>query len=209
MIPLIVASRNQKKVEELQAILTGIPVDAGSLRDLPGAPEVKEDGKTFEENAVKKAVAIARWSQKLTLADDSGLCVDALGGEPGVYSARFAGASQDDRKNCDKLLRVMESVPDSERGAAFVCVIAIAGPDGRIIGTAQGEFRGSIARDLQGGGGFGYDPLFVDLQSGKRFAELLPEIKNKISHRAKALEKAQQILHAYVDKIGKSPVDKS
>ncbi len=208
MIPLIVASRNPKKVEELQAILTGLPIQVISLRDLARAPEVVEDGVTFEENAVKKAVEIARWSQKLVLADDSGLCVDALGGEPGVYSARFAGEAQDDPKNCEKLLRMMEKIPEAKRGAEFVCVIAIAAPDSKLMGTARGECRGWIAHDLKGSFGFGYDPLFVDPQSGKRFAELLPEVKNKISHRAKALLRAKEILREYADRRGKSHVDK-
>lgn len=203
MISLIVASRNQKKAEELQAILAGLPIEMISLRNLAGAPEVSEDGQTFEENAVKKAVAIARWSGELTLADDSGLCVDALDGEPGVYSARFAGEAQDDVKNCKKLLQVMEKIPDEKRGAAFVCVIAIAGPDGRVVGTAWGECRGSIAWDLKGHGGFGYDPLFIDPQSKKRFAELPPELKNKISHRARALTGAKDILNDYVVMLGK------
>ncbi len=197
MIPLIVASRNQKKVDELQAILAGTSIKAMTLTDLPGAPDVIEDGSTFEENAVKKAVAIALWSGKLALADDSGLCVDALDGAPGVYSARFAGKNQDDAKNCEKLLNALDNVPDNKRGAAFVCVIAIAAPDGRVVGTSRGEYRGLIARDAKGGWGFGYDPVFIDPQSGKRFAELAPEVKNRISHRAKALGKAGDILAAY------------
>ena len=201
MIPLIVASRNQKKIKELQAILTGTSIRALSLADFPGAPDVIEDGSTFEANAIKKAVAIANWSGKLALADDSGLCVDALGGAPGVYSARFAGEGQDDAKNCEKLLRVMGEVPDNKRGAAFVCVIAIAAPDSRVVGTSRGECRGQIARDAKGLFGFGYDPVFIDPQSGKRFAELEPEIKNKISHRAKALEKVRDILAAYASSL--------
>ena len=198
MISLVVASRNQKKVNELQAILSGMPLKAISLAELSGAPEVIEDGSTFEENAAKKAVAIARWSGKLALADDSGLCVDALNGAPGIYSARFAGESQDDKKNCVKLLQEMDKISDDKRGAAFACVVVIAAPDGRVIGTVRGEYRGWIAREAKGTFGFGYDPVFIDPQSGKHFAELLPAAKNKISHRARALEKAKKILAAYV-----------
>ena len=197
MIPLVVASRNQKKVNELQAILSGTAIKAISVAELPGAPEVIEDGSTFEENAAKKAVAIARWSGKLALADDSGLCVDALNGAPGVYSARFAGESQDDEKNCVKLLQEMDNISDDKRGAAFVCVVVIAAPDGRVIGSSRGECRGRIARESRGLFGFGYDPIFIDPQSGKHFAELEPDVKNKISHRARALEKAKGILTAY------------
>lgn len=197
MISLVVASHNQKKANELQAILSGTSIKAISLAELPGAPEVTEDGSTFEENAAKKAMVIARWSGKLALADDSGLCVDALNGAPGVYSARFAGEDQDDEKNCAKLLREMEKISDDKRGAAFVCVIVIAAPDGRIIETARGEYRGWIARETSGTFGFGYDPVFIDPQSGKHFAELMPEVKNKISHRARALEKVRGILTSY------------
>ena len=195
---LVLASHNEKKVKELQAILQDLPFEVQCLKTIAGAPQVNEDGETFEANAVKKAVTIARWSQKLTLADDSGLCVDALGGAPGVYSARFAGESQDELANCEKLLNLMKEIPEGLRGASFHCVIAVAGPHAGILGVAKGEYRGSIAFGLKGRHGFGYDPVFVDPASGKRFAELPPDIKNKISHRAQALAEAKKLLRSYL-----------
>lgn len=197
MIPLVIASRNEKKVREIYDILKGLPFTLLSMRDFPHAPEPEENGRTFEENAVIKACAAARASGHLALADDSGLCVDALGGAPGVFSARFAGKEQDDLANCRKLLSLMEGMPEEKRGACFQCVVAICHPKDGVLGQARGEYRGSVACDMRGSHGFGYDPLFLDPVTGKRFAELEPGVKDRISHRARALAEARQILARY------------
>jgi len=200
MISLLLASRNAKKLEELRAIMKGLPVRIVSLLEVPGAPEIEEDGKTFSENALKKASELANWSGMLTLGDDSGLCVDALGGAPGVFSARFARHGND-LLNCEKLLKLLQGVSPEKRGAKFCCVIAIAAPGNQMIGMAEGEYRGIIAEDMKGSQGFGYDPLFIDPVTGKRFAELPADQKNKVSHRAIALEKAKGILREYIAKL--------
>ena len=206
---LLVASRNFKKLKELKSILSNAlsrtqgeaktRFEIVSLGDFPNVPEVQEDGKTFEENAVKKALGYAKETGLLTLADDSGLVVDALGGEPGVLSARFAGADKDDRKNCLKVLRLLESVPDFKRTARFVCAIAIAKPD-QLIGTAKGEAEGFILKDFKGSAGFGYDPIFYYPPFEKTFAEVNPDQKNSVSHRNAALKVAQLILAQYLTK---------
>ncbi len=207
MIPLVFATRNEKKLEELRAILADLPVVPTSLRHFKNLPPVvEEDGKTFEENAIKKATVIARWSRSLALADDSGLCVDALNGAPGVYSARFAGESQDDSQNCKKLLQMMEGVPEKDRTATFICVVAVADLTGKLLGTTRGQYPGKIAFNEKGDYGFGYDPVFIDPASGMRFAELLPDQKNKISHRAQALSKVKPIIQAHLD--AKRNIDK-
>jgi len=206
MISLLLASRNKKKSAELQAILSGLPVRILSLPDFPGAPEVIEDGKTFRENAAKKAVTLADWSGLLALGEDSGLCVDVLGGEPGIYSARYAG-SGNDLANCEKLLEALKGVPPEKRTAAFHCTVVIASPGNKIVGVCEGKYSGTIASDLRGSFGFGYDPVFIDPSSGKRFAELEPEFKNQISHRAIALAKTKDVLRSYID-LAKSNVDK-
>lgn len=197
MIPLVIASRNEKKVREIRDILKELPFTFLSMKDFPHAPEPEENGRTFEENAVIKACAAARASGHLALADDSGLCVDALGGAPGVFSARFAGKEQDDLANCRKLLSLMEGMPEEKRGACFQCVVAICHPKDGVLGRARGEYRGSVACDMRGSHGFGYDPLFLDPSTGKRFAELEPEVKDRISHRARALAEARRILARY------------
>lgn len=183
---LVIASRNQKKKNELQQILGDLDFELLSLDDLPPLPEVEEDGSTFAENAIKKAVTVARQTGMLTLADDSGLVVDALQGEPGVYSARYAGPGANDEKNNRKLLQALQNTPDEERTARFVCVIALALPDGRVE-TVEGTCDGRIDRYPRGSVGFGYDPLFVPDGYEESFAQLSPLIKNSISHRGKAL----------------------
>ena len=183
---LVIASRNQKKKNELQQILGDLDFELLSLDDLPPLPEVEEDGSTFAENAIKKAVTVARQTGMLTLADDSGLVVDALQGEPGVYSARYAGPGANDEKNNRKMLQALQNTPDEERTARFVCVIALALPDGRVE-TVEGTCDGRIDRYPRGSVGFGYDPLFVPDGYEESFAQLSPLIKNSISHRGKAL----------------------
>lgn len=190
---LLIATRNQKKKKELQAILRGFDVQLLSLDDLPPLPEVEEDGATFEENAIKKALTVARQSNMLTLADDSGLVVDALQGAPGVFSARYAGPEANDEKNNQKLLQALEQTEDKARTARFVCVIALASPQGEVK-TVKGSCEGRIARTRSGAGGFGYDPLFIPDGFEQSFAELSSEIKNRISHRGIALNKIKPVL---------------
>lgn len=198
MEDIIVASRNKKKILELQSILQDFGMRAVA-RDDAGIPEfeIEEDGNTFEENSHKKAKAILDISGKITIADDSGLCVDALDGRPGVYSARYAGINASDADNNRRLLDELQDIPTDERGAEFVSVITMLFPDGREI-VARGECRGKIDFQEHGDGGFGYDPLFVPAGYSQSFAELSPEEKNKISHRGRALcilyEKLREIM---------------
>lgn len=194
---LLLGTGNRKKLEELQTLLKGVPFDRLSLRDIPSVKEVVEDGKTFEANAVKKAQEIAKQTGLLTLAEDSGLMVEALEGNPGVYSARFAGPEKDDVKNCQKVLRLMEKLPDTCRGACFKSAVAIASPE-RLIGIVEGEVRGEIARQMRGKNGFGYDPIFIYGPYQKTFGEVPAEMKHRVSHRAQAIEKAGKILEEYV-----------
>lgn len=198
MKTIIAASRNQHKIEEIEAITSKYGMKIIS-RDEAGIPkiEIEEDGKTFEENSFKKANEIMKLCGEITIADDSGLCVDYLNGEPGVYSARFAGENCDDSKNNAKLLSLLEGVQYSQRKAKFVSVITMVFPDGRKL-VARGECKGHILDMPRGQNGFGYDPLFVPNGFQRTFAQLTPEEKNKISHRAKALKKLEALLEKEV-----------
>ena len=180
---LLVATRNAGKLREVRARVGGLEVL--SLDDVSPMPEVEETEDTLEGNARLKARAAARASGLWTVADDSGLFVDALGGAPGVRSARYAPGTDADRIR--KLLREMDTVPDGRRGAAFRCVLALASPSGE-VGEARGECRGKILRVPRGSGGFGYDPVFLVPELGRTMAELTLEEKGRISHRARALE---------------------
>ncbi|ABO51189.1 non-canonical purine NTP pyrophosphatase, rdgB/HAM1 family [Desulforamulus reducens MI-1] len=191
---LVLATNNKGKVKELAELLKPCGYQVVSIGEFPGFTEVEEDGNTFADNAIKKALAAAEFTGELALADDSGLEVDALKGAPGVYSARFAGEPKDDTANNAKLLSLLEGVPQDHRTARFRCVIAIAEPNGRIH-TAEGSCEGVILRELKGEGGFGYDPLFYVPEYKQTFAELDMEKKNSISHRGKALKKAMEILN--------------
>ena len=192
---VILASRNEGKLREMRIILSKYGMDVVS-RDDAGIPafEVEETGTTFEENSYLKAKAIMEASGCPTIADDSVLVVDALGGEPGVYSARYAGEGCTDDDNNELLLRKMESVPDGERSARFVSVITMLFPDGRKL-VAKGTVEGRIDRCLDGEGGFGYDPLFIPDGYDRSFGVLSSEIKNSISHRAKALSELEMLLN--------------
>ena len=183
MSRLIIATNNAGKVAEIKAILGGFYDEILSLKDAGIALEVVEDGETFTENAVKKAREAANITGCDTLADDSGLCVDALCGAPGVYSARYAGEGATDADNNRKLLAALEGI--EERGAKFVCAMSLC-KDGKII-TAYGEVAGTITQAARGEGGFGYDPLFLITEYGQTFGELPADIKNRISHRSNAL----------------------
>lgn len=180
---LIVATNNAGKTREIKAILGGYYDEILSLKEAGIILDVVEDGDTFEQNAIKKAVEAAAFTGCDTLADDSGLCVDALDGAPGVYSARYAGEDATDEDNNDRLMAAMQNVDD--RGARFVCVMALV-RDGRVI-TAYGEVCGEIARGRAGSGGFGYDPLFFYPELGQTFGQLCADVKNSLSHRARAL----------------------
>lgn len=187
------ATRNKGKVKEIREILSDLPVEIHWLEDFPDAPKIEEDGDTFEENASKKASIIAKYTEMPTIADDSGLMVEALNGEPGVRSARFAGEGASDAERNAKLLSMLRDVPPERRKAKFVCVVALAFPDGRII-SFRGECEGYIADHPRGNHGFGYDPLFLVPEYGRTFAELGPEVKNRMSHRARALRKLKEFL---------------
>lgn len=188
MKTVIIASKNAGKVAEFEKLFAGLDVTVRSLLDFPDAPDVEETGETFQENARLKAEAIASAYGMLAIADDSGLAVDALDGRPGVFSARYAGLEKDDRKNIEKLLKELEGVPFKRRTARFCCVLAVSGP-GRPTRFVEGECRGYIAEAPSGTGGFGYDPVFYVPEKGMTFAEMPAQVKNQISHRAKAMEK--------------------
>lgn len=194
METIIAASSNAHKIKEIQAILNKFDMKVIS-RDEAGVPafEIEEDGKTFEENSYKKAYEIMKLTGRTTIADDSGLMVDYLGGAPGVYSARFAGEECDDKKNNEKLLKLLKDRIGDDRRAKFVSVITLIFPDGETI-TARGECSGRIIGAEAGENGFGYDPLFVPDGYCKTFAQLSEDEKNAISHRAKALEKLEKLL---------------
>ncbi len=193
--PIVLATRNEGKVRELQQLLSGTGFHVLSLAGFPNAPEVVEDGNTFEDNAIKKAREVAVAMGKTTLADDSGLVVDYLDGAPGVHSARFAGPGHNDAANNRKLLQLLSGVPPQQRTARFCCVMAIATPDGQVA-TTQGTCKGIIIDQLKGENGFGYDPLFYVPRYCKTFAELDSATKNTISHRGRALQKVKVILEA-------------
>ncbi|PKN33173.1 MAG: non-canonical purine NTP pyrophosphatase [Deltaproteobacteria bacterium HGW-Deltaproteobacteria-19] len=193
MKTVVFASRNRGKIREIRALLEGLPISLRSLDDFPDAPDVEEDGDTFWANARKKALAIARHTGCAALADDSGLTVAALGGAPGVHSARYAGENADDAKNIDKLLRVMKDIPKERRNAAFRCVLVLCEPDGSCE-SFEGAWDGRIAETPDGDGGFGYDPVFYVPALGKTVARLSLEEKNRLSHRARAFGRFREAL---------------
>jgi XTP/dITP diphosphohydrolase len=193
MIKLLVATNNPGKVREYEALLKGLPLTLTYPAQEGIDVEVEETGSTFAENACLKAAAYARASGLLTLADDSGLEVDALEGAPGTRSARYAGQGASDEDRYRLLLSKLEGVPWERRTARFRCVIAVATLQGEVR-TAEGTCEGVIAFEPKGEHGFGYDPVFYMLEHGQTMAELEPEIKNRISHRAQAAEGARRIL---------------
>lgn len=194
---LLVATRNKKKLEEIRDLLKDLAIKVTSLDDYPDMPVIEEDGKTFKENAIKKAATIALYTKKLTLGEDSGLEVKALKNEPGIYSARFSGPYATDPKNNQKLLRMLRSVPFKKRQARYHCSVALVDANG-IIDVVQGSCQGIIDLKLKGSNGFGYDPLFFIPRYKKTFGQLDPAIKAKISHRAKAFAKFKKVLKEYL-----------
>jgi XTP/dITP diphosphohydrolase len=184
---IVVGSTNRGKLREIQAVLGHLPAEFRSLAEYEQAEPPEETGNTFAENARLKALELARQVGEWVLADDSGLCVDALEGRPGVRSARYAGPKATDEENVAKLLLELRGVPDDERGAAFVCHVALADPQ-QVRLEADGCCRGRIIHEPRGTSGFGYDPVFCFPGFGATFAEVEAERKNRVSHRGQALE---------------------
>lgn len=187
---LAVASSNQGKLKEIRAVLAELTpeVEVLGLDSFPALGPIEEPGESFEENALHKAKTVALHTGLISLADDSGLEVDALGGKPGVYSARFSGEGASDAANNAKLLRLLEQVPGEDRGARFRCVLAVYSPSGQHF-LCEGSWEGRIAFSPAGDRGFGYDPLFIDPDSGLTAAQMDPSAKNERSHRGRALQR--------------------
>lgn len=190
---LLLATGNDHKAREIAAVLAGTRLELATLKDFPAVPAVVEDGRTLMENAVKKAVEAALATGLWTLADDTGLEVEALDGRPGVYSARYAGPDCDFAANCRKLLGELEGVPPPARKASFRTVVALASPDGRVQ-CREGRLEGRIASHPVGKNGFGYDPVFFIPDEGRTLAQLSDEEKNGLSHRALALQAILPVL---------------
>jgi XTP/dITP diphosphohydrolase len=190
---LVFATTNRGKLREVGAILGAFGVEVVGLDAVAPGWTIVEDGATFADNARLKARALARRTGLPVLGDDSGLEVDALGGRPGVRSARYAGEHATDADNTARLLREMTNVPDGARGAAFRCALALAWPEGTLV-EAEGRCAGTIAREPRGTGGFGYDPVFVDPATGRTFGELPADAKNHFSHRRRALDALRDAL---------------
>ena len=195
---ILIASANRGKVSEYRDLLDGLDCELLSLGDAGIEGDIAETGSTYEQNARLKAVECAARSGLLTLADDSGLEVEALGGEPGVRSARYAGDHANDAQRVAHLLEKLKGVPCERRGARFVCVIAIATPEGDVT-LCRGECPGSIVTEPLGKRGFGYDPVFLLAELGLTMAQLPPDVKNRLSHRGRAASAARQVLRRFID----------
>lgn len=193
MREVVIATKNKGKALEFEQMFQPFQIQVKTLLDLPEFPEIEETGATFEENAIIKAESVMKETKAMVMADDSGLVIDALDGRPGVYSARYAGPEKDDEANIQKVLRELEGVPLSKRTARFYCALALAIP-GRETITVNGTCEGFITFEKKGINGFGYDPIFFVQGYERTMAELLPNEKNKISHRAEALAKMRTIL---------------
>ena len=195
MKEIIIATRNTGKVKEFVQMFSPLGYEVKTLLDFPDVPDVEETGSTFEENALLKAETISHLLNRVVISDDSGLIVDALNGRPGVYSARYAGEQKNDQDNMDKVLSELEGISPEERTARFCCTLAVAIPNESSL-TFTGTCEGIILEARRGEYGFGYDPIFFVVEEQKAMAELPPEIKNKISHRANALKKLKEQLPA-------------
>jgi XTP/dITP diphosphohydrolase len=194
---LVIATRNEKKLRELKRYLKSIKAAVISLNEITAAPGIREDKHTFKGNAVKKALVISKFTGGLVLADDSGLEVNALGGMPGVKSARFAGPKKKDHDNNIKVLKMLNGLPPGKRSARFVCAIAIA-DKGKTVKLIEEYCRGRIADSIRGRHGFGYDSIFLIPEYNKTFGELGFKTKDRMSHRSKALKKAREFLRKYI-----------
>lgn len=198
MKELIIATKNKGKLKEFESMLAPLGFSVTSLLDYPEIPDVEETGLTFAENASIKAMTMARYFQKPVIADDSGLCVDALSGQPGVHSARYAGVEKDDTKNNEKLIHELKHVKEEARTARFHCALILAYPDGKEE-VFEGTCEGVITTEPKGSNGFGYDPLLLIPSKGKTMAELTMEEKNEISHRKKAIQQLQERLKHWMN----------
>ena len=194
MLEILIATNNLGKVKEIKDILDSPEIKILTMKDFPHLPKIEEDGKTYQENAFKKARKISEYTGKICLADDSGLEIDYLKGKPGIYSSRW-GNSDEERIN--KVLKLLENVPINKRNAKFVCVAMLVFPDGKIYKVRE-ECKGSIEFMPKGEHGFGYDPIFLVPEYDKTFAELGDKIKNQISHRGKAMRKMVNIINELV-----------
>lgn len=195
MKTVIIATKNRGKAKEFERMFLPLGYEVKTLLDFDDIEDIEETGKTFEENALLKAEAVCKITGQVVISDDSGLIVDALDGAPGIYSARYAGLEKSDQANMDKVLKELEEVPNEERTARFYCALAVAFPDGESL-TVHGTCEGTILRERRGSHGFGYDPIFFVKELGKAMAELEPEVKSQISHRAKALKNLESILNS-------------
>ncbi len=199
---LMLATRNRKKRQEIVDILGDLPLEFGDLLQRSDVPEVDETGTTFEENARLKATQVARATNAWTLGEDSGLVVPALNGQPGVYSARYAGEPANDDANNTKLLAELETLPDEKRSAYYICTAALSDPTGNVRVVVEGRCHGVILRLHRGTGGFGYDPLFLIPEFHQSFGELSARVKHALSHRARALAKLRPELLALISTLG-------
>lgn len=197
---LLVATRNAGKIREIKLLMKEYDLKVSSLLDYPDMPEIIEDGTTYEANASKKALVIAQHTGRIVMGEDSGLSVDELGGQPGVYSARYAGEKATDQENNNKLLQELKGIPMSRRKACYHSYIALADPKG-IIGVVSGTCHGTIAEVPRGTNGFGYDPLFIVSTHHKTFGQLNPSIKAEVSHRAWALKKFKLEFGDYLKRL--------
>lgn len=187
---IIMATGNKNKVREINEMLEGTDINVISMKEACIDIDIEENGKTFAENAIIKAEAVRDVANEIVIADDSGLEIDAMGGAPGIYSARFMGEDTSYDIKCSAILKELDGVPDEKRGARFICSIAIAYPDKRPTKVFNGVFEGIIGREIIGENGFGYDPIFFLPEYNMTSAQISPELKNSISHRGKALEQA-------------------
>ena len=190
---LVVGTRNAKKRQEIFELLGDLPLEIRDLRSRPDAPEVVEDGTTFEANARKKATELAGFLRQWVLGEDSGLVVPELQGRPGVYSARYAGKQGDDAANNARLLAELAPLPEDHRAAYYVCTAVLADPQGVVQASVEGRCHGEIVHELRGSGGFGYDPLFLIPEYHRTFGELSPRVKHALSHRARAIEQLRPV----------------
>lgn len=201
---IVLGSRNRKKSREVAEILAPCGIEIASIADFPDASEVVEDGATFAENAAKKAAQPARQIGRWVIGEDSGLVVDALGGRPGIFSARFSGPGATDESNNRKLIAELAGVPLEKRTAAYVCSVALADPGGNIRLTSEARCRGLIIDEARGENGFGYDPYFLIREYHHTFGELPARVKHQISHRARALAALIPELLKLLPEIGRS-----